>query len=233
VPLAALSSPRYGSNGTVSQPYIYTSPRLRLTSSTAAHGAGVSFGDDRLMPVTVMPAALAGRLREADLTYSEAGATAGVLPPGYHHLRHSVVIGSGPRCSLLPQMPWLAGALAGGTVRLGLIGNRRTRQGAGARPGRGSDPDRRALPGRLRDRPTGPARRSSTRRTRPAPGHPPSRRRNPLVAWPAPARRVQLNQGRRGRRPELTMPAPPLGWTGTWGCKAGVPQASTGSDARP
>jgi uncharacterized protein (UPF0548 family) len=47
------------------------------------------------MPVTVMPAALADRLRAADLTYAEAGATAGVLPPGYHHLRRTVVIGSG------------------------------------------------------------------------------------------------------------------------------------------
>ncbi len=49
------------------------------------------------MPVTVMPAALAARLREADLTYSETGATAGALPPGYHHLHRSAVIGSGPK----------------------------------------------------------------------------------------------------------------------------------------
>lgn len=47
------------------------------------------------MPVTVMPAALAGRLREASLTYSETGATAGVLPGGYHHLRRTVQIGTG------------------------------------------------------------------------------------------------------------------------------------------
>lgn len=47
------------------------------------------------MPVTVMPAALAGRLRGADLTYPEVGATAGPLPPGYHHLRRTVAIGSG------------------------------------------------------------------------------------------------------------------------------------------
>ena len=49
------------------------------------------------MPVTVMPAALAARLRDADLTYPEAGATGGVLPAGYHHLRRSVLIGSGPQ----------------------------------------------------------------------------------------------------------------------------------------
>lgn len=49
------------------------------------------------MPVTVMPAALADRLRAADLTYAEPGATAGVLPPGYRHLRRTVVIGSGAR----------------------------------------------------------------------------------------------------------------------------------------
>ena len=47
------------------------------------------------MPVTMMPAALADRLREADLTYAEAGATAGLLPPGYHHLRRTKAIGSG------------------------------------------------------------------------------------------------------------------------------------------
>jgi uncharacterized protein (UPF0548 family) len=51
---------------------------------------------DRVMPeVTTMPAALASRLRAAELTYSEAGQTAGALPPGYHHLHRSVVIGSG------------------------------------------------------------------------------------------------------------------------------------------
>jgi uncharacterized protein (UPF0548 family) len=49
------------------------------------------------MPVTVMPAALAGRLRGADLTYAEAGATTGVLPPGCHHLCRTVVIGTGPQ----------------------------------------------------------------------------------------------------------------------------------------
>lgn len=42
-----------------------------------------------------MPAGLAGRLRAAGLTYREAGATAGVLPPGYHHLRRGAMIGSG------------------------------------------------------------------------------------------------------------------------------------------
>ncbi len=46
-------------------------------------------------PVVLMPAALANRLREADLTYPEAGATTGLLPPGYHHLRRTVTIGHG------------------------------------------------------------------------------------------------------------------------------------------
>jgi uncharacterized protein (UPF0548 family) len=44
-----------------------------------------------------MPAALADRLRAADLTYREAGATEGTLPPGYYHLHRSVTIGSGPQ----------------------------------------------------------------------------------------------------------------------------------------
>ena len=49
------------------------------------------------MPVSVMPAVLAGPFREADLTYREAGATAGVLPSGYHHLHRCTVVGSGHR----------------------------------------------------------------------------------------------------------------------------------------
>jgi uncharacterized protein (UPF0548 family) len=48
-----------------------------------------------VMPLVVMAAGQAGRLRAAGLTYREAGQTAGVLPPGYHHLRRSAVIGSG------------------------------------------------------------------------------------------------------------------------------------------
>lgn len=63
------------------------------------------------MPVTVMPAALADRLREADLTYAEAGATAGLLPPGYHHLRRTVAVGSGARAFTVA-----ADALAGWQV---------------------------------------------------------------------------------------------------------------------
>jgi len=42
-----------------------------------------------------MPAGIAGGLRGADLTYTEAGATKGVIPPGYHHLHRTVTIGTG------------------------------------------------------------------------------------------------------------------------------------------
>jgi uncharacterized protein (UPF0548 family) len=42
-----------------------------------------------------MAAGLAERLSAAELTYREAGQTAGRLPPGYHHLRRSVAAGSG------------------------------------------------------------------------------------------------------------------------------------------
>jgi uncharacterized protein (UPF0548 family) len=52
-------------------------------------------GHDRRMPLTVMAGGLADRLRSLELSYGEAGRTAGVLPPGYHHLHRSVVIGSG------------------------------------------------------------------------------------------------------------------------------------------
>jgi uncharacterized protein (UPF0548 family) len=57
--------------------------------------ASETAGDDQLVAITVMPSSLADRLRAADLTYAEAGATAGALPPGYHHLRRTAVIGSG------------------------------------------------------------------------------------------------------------------------------------------
>jgi uncharacterized protein (UPF0548 family) len=50
-----------------------------------------------VMPLTVMAAEVADRLRGAELTYREAGRTASVLPPGYRHLRRGAVLGSGPQ----------------------------------------------------------------------------------------------------------------------------------------
>ncbi len=47
------------------------------------------------MPVRPLAADLADRLSRAELTYREVGQTAGPLPPGYHHLRRSAVIGHG------------------------------------------------------------------------------------------------------------------------------------------
>jgi len=47
------------------------------------------------MPVTVMAAAMAERLRDVPLTYAPAGQTAGVLPPGYRHIRTRAVLGCG------------------------------------------------------------------------------------------------------------------------------------------
>lgn len=38
---------------------------------------------------------LASQLSSAELTYDHVGATRGALPPGYHHVRRSRVIGSG------------------------------------------------------------------------------------------------------------------------------------------
>jgi Domain of unknown function (DUF1990) len=43
-----------------------------------------------------MGAELATRLAAADLTYGAVGATDGALPPGFHHLRASRLVGSGP-----------------------------------------------------------------------------------------------------------------------------------------
>jgi len=62
---------------------------------SSAFGSRAAVRHDRIMPFTEMAAELAGRLRDAELTYGEAGRTAGVLPPGYHHQRRSAVIGSG------------------------------------------------------------------------------------------------------------------------------------------
>jgi uncharacterized protein (UPF0548 family) len=42
-----------------------------------------------------MSAALEGKLADAELTYVQVGQTAAALPPGYHHMCRSVVIGAG------------------------------------------------------------------------------------------------------------------------------------------
>ena len=47
------------------------------------------------MPLMALGPEVARRLREAELTYPEVGQTAGVLPPGYHHLYRNALIGSG------------------------------------------------------------------------------------------------------------------------------------------
>lgn len=48
-----------------------------------------------MAPARVLPHGSAARLRAASLTYPEVGQTAGRLPPGYSHLRRSVVVGRG------------------------------------------------------------------------------------------------------------------------------------------
>jgi uncharacterized protein (UPF0548 family) len=48
-----------------------------------------------VMSVTALDPGVARRLRDAELTYREAGQTAGPLPPGYHHVHRSAFIGSG------------------------------------------------------------------------------------------------------------------------------------------
>lgn len=63
-----------------------------------------------------MSAELAGQLASADLTYDDVGATAGRLPPRYHHLRMSQQIGSGPDAfaSAVPALlGWRVHLLAG------------------------------------------------------------------------------------------------------------------------
>jgi uncharacterized protein (UPF0548 family) len=47
------------------------------------------------MPLTALTSTDAVRLRAADLTYPDAGRTAGELPGGYRHLRRSTPLGSG------------------------------------------------------------------------------------------------------------------------------------------
>jgi uncharacterized protein (UPF0548 family) len=106
------------------------------------------------MPVSVMPAVLAGRLREADLTYREVGATAGVLPSGYHHLHRCTVIGSGHRV-FAPTADALVGWQVHSRADLSVSASSATAepgQRADTQPGRGGDQTPRALPDRLRDR---------------------------------------------------------------------------------
>jgi uncharacterized protein (UPF0548 family) len=52
-------------------------------------------GDHQEVLVKAMSGQLASQLSSADLTYDEVGATRGTLPPGFHHLRCSRVIGVG------------------------------------------------------------------------------------------------------------------------------------------
>lgn len=59
--------------------------------------ARIGFLHDRVMPLTALAPWVARQLRNAGLTYSEAGQTAACSRPGYHHLRHSAVIGSGAK----------------------------------------------------------------------------------------------------------------------------------------
>lgn len=47
------------------------------------------------MALTALTPEMEAQLRQAELTYSETGRTAGTLPPGYHHLHRHVIIGSG------------------------------------------------------------------------------------------------------------------------------------------
>lgn len=68
--------------------------RPLMSTSSAAPGVGL-FGNDRVMSLTALDPGMVRRLRAAELTYREVGQTAGTLPPGYHHLRGSAVIGSG------------------------------------------------------------------------------------------------------------------------------------------
>jgi uncharacterized protein (UPF0548 family) len=49
------------------------------------------------MSSTALDPGVARRLRDSELTYREAGQTAGALPPGYHHLRRRAVVGCGAK----------------------------------------------------------------------------------------------------------------------------------------
>ena len=51
------------------------------------------------------------------LTYAEVGATAGPLPPGYHHVQKSAAIGRGRRLSFKADLPSL-GMIAIGVILL-------------------------------------------------------------------------------------------------------------------
>src|SRR5215472_16377759 len=87
------------------------------------------YGIIEFVPVTTMNAELASQLASAELTYADVGATQGALPSGYHHLRGSRVIGSGP-----DAFATAASALLAWQVQLG-AGLRVTASAAVAAPG--------------------------------------------------------------------------------------------------
>jgi uncharacterized protein (UPF0548 family) len=88
-----------------------------------------AFCHDRLMPLAVMGAEAAARLTAAELTYREVGQTAGILPPGYRHLRSSAAIGTGA-----DAFTAAAGAVLGWQAHLG-AGLRVCASAATATPG--------------------------------------------------------------------------------------------------
>lgn len=63
-----------------------------------------------------LPAGVARRLSGAGFTYAEVGATAGVLPAGYHHLRRTVRVRTGFEEAAGALLHWQVHLRAGLTV---------------------------------------------------------------------------------------------------------------------
>jgi uncharacterized protein (UPF0548 family) len=119
-----------------------------------------------------LPADVAERLRVAELTYGEVGATATTLPSGYRHLRRTVRIGSGPE-----TFETSANALLGWQVQLraGLrvaSSSPEAEPGAVVRLGWGAGPFRLTAPCRVVYAVDEPRRRGFAYGT--LPGHPES-----------------------------------------------------------
>lgn len=106
------------------------------------------------MPITPLPEELAARLGSAELTYPEVGQTAGMLPPGYHHLRCSEVVGSGEDLFAAAARGLLGRhvQLTRRTARVGVIAEGAARQRGGAGRGSRAGAHQRTVPGRLRGR---------------------------------------------------------------------------------
>ena len=133
------------------------------------------------MDLVPLPADVAERLRTAELTYGEVGATATAPPSGYRHLRRTVRIGTGRatfETSTEALLGWQVQLRAGLRVA---SSSRRAEPGTVVRLGWGAGPLRLTAPCRVVYTVDEPHRRGFAYGT--LPGHPESGEEAFVVEW--------------------------------------------------